>query len=213
MANGAYNHAVQLNLKAVKLIADFMVTKDDKTLAELYDLMLPTTEQEVDRVIGKLHLQESNIRDDMLQDAFLKLRDLVQWYDEKRCPVFISFWRMSVKNHLLSSYHQAHRPSLIESDEILVDSKEGKVDARVDAEALRQHYLSYVQTWYDRWPKHAMVVPMLVAIINHRIFIEPDEQVPQPVLASSYAVTQGYVAKWEVYMLAKIREDMKHDFE
>lgn len=211
MRNEQYEKTVLIDREVVDRIARYKLDADPNLLVEVFDFLLPITSQEVWKVVSKLRLNPDLV-EDMKQDSFIKLKEAVGNFDPGTCPVFVSFWRLSLYRHLISAYYTKARVCEEVNDLVVDTTPCGGVD-RIFIEELACKYHEEFNDWTPNY--QARVVPMLKAILKHRILSSDEDEIycSQTTLASSFEVTQGYVAKWEEYFLNRMRDEYGEFYE
>lgn len=193
-----YDDALSLN---VSIVADILCWREDASersnelLVKIFDKLADITNQEVRRVLQKLGLSVSTV-DDMKQDAFLKLRDLLPYYDIHRCPVFITFWRRCLGNHLLTLYYEQNREWELTADT--------QVEAVPDSTA-EKFFVEELTAKYDR---EFADLPIFLVILQERVLATEDVKTTQASIAIRFNKTQGYISRLEKWL----RETIKKDF-
>ena len=206
----SYLRTVALNQIAVENVLAHNATGDQDSLCEAFRVLKPVTRKEVRAVIFKLGLSYSS-EEDMMQEAYVKFQAWVANFDYDRCPVIVTFWATSIRNHLLSKCRKDVPFASCSFDEIQ-DSTEtsAKRMDRLFIQDLLDHYKKEFATWEAGYVK---LIPFVVAILEERILVGPQEQVSQKVLEKRFSVSQGYVSKWETWLYEKIREEFPEGYE
>lgn len=203
--NDGYLASVEINDQLQKLLTEYWVGHDQKILVSIHDLLLPITRQEVMKVIRKCCLSR-DLKDDMIQEAWLKLVEAVDYnYDRIRCPVFISFWRTSVYRHLLTKFYTPTKDVAKELGDHDEPCPQNDPSDSIYIEELRASYTEEIKNWTGIYT--AVIGPMCLALLNERILVDEEHQTPQDGIARRFSRSQGYVAKWEIWLSEKIREE------
>ena len=198
-----YEATVALDAKVQILIIRYRDTRVPRDIVEAFDLLDPITSQEMTKVINRLFLSHDK-RDDMLQDAFIKLKEVVEWgtWKPETNPTFVSFWRTVLRRHLLSANHSKTRPAALVDD---VASKVPGVLADINARDVLTRLIAGMEREFKRYAKDR---PLAEAVFRERILTtEPIEQLE---LATRFGVTQGFISRWEIWMRQKIKADFGH---
>lgn len=160
----------------------------------LHTVLLPITKDEILLIVRRLNLP-NDVREDMQQDAFIKLIELIPKFNYDVCPIFTSFWRKSLGNYLLTRYKKYWRsvaPALEQSFD------ETSVEDNIFIDDIRE---SYEEKLGDSQ------LPVYFGILRERVLCDKSSRTRQSELAIKYDVTQGYVSRIENLIRKKIKKD------
>lgn len=198
----SYTRAIEVNDEVVCLVSDYQGKGDHETLLKIFNLLDGVTMQEIISLLKKAGLQKDLI-EDMRQDAYLKLRDACIYYNYARCPVFITFWRSSLKNHLIKLYQKRWRHFSLEEERVC--------DTRVEIdtkpiEDLRDRLIAEFSTWKD--PRFTALA---TRILNDRILKDRNDKTPQRLIAEEFEITQAQISNWEKWIKSRILPELQND--
>ena len=194
----SYLQTIAIDKQAVTLILLLQSGKPIDRSAitlKLYNTVLPITKDEVLLIVRRLNLP-NDVREDMEQDAFIKLLDIVPKFDSSVCPVFTTFWRKSLGNHLLTRYKKYWRTTAPVIERTFDDTS---TEDNLFLDDIRE---SYEEKLKDQQ------LPVYFGILRERVLCDKSSRTRQSDLADRFEVTQGYVSRIEQI----IRKKLKHDF-
>lgn len=186
-----YNEAVDLNDLIVPLILSFQDT--EKGAEQVFKLLEGVTKQIIDKLVSQTG-QCGPTRDDMKQEAFLKLLECMQTFRERKCPVFISFWRRALRNHLLSKFKK-HKAELVPEPGEFVDHRPDNPSARAQVSEIREVLYQWLSSWKNK--KHIVLAR---DIIDHRILCLEEDRDLHSEIAVRNSISSGFVSQWEAWL-------------
>lgn len=200
--NENYERTLEINEEVVHLVYEYQETQDPACLLKVYNLLKSVTMQEITSVLRKSGLPK-DLASDMAQDAYVKLGDACLYFNYARCRVFITFWRTSLRNHLISSYQKRWRHQTLIDTDAHQDTKV-ETDTR-NLDDLRDKLLAEFNTWANK--KH---VAMATKILLERILKPGDDKPSQKELAIEFSLTQSQISNWERWIIsAKIAPELE----
>jgi DNA-directed RNA polymerase specialized sigma24 family protein len=203
--DASYQQTVDTNQLVVGYALGYQQTYDPRYIAGMHELLLPVTKQTAYSVVRSAGLSEDLV-DDMTQDAYLRLPDAAISYNWERTPVFVSYWRTTLRNHLISKYSKQWRLSQIpdELDHSYLDDPVDKVIwdersafHRAHIERIRSLFLARIERFEGSNEKYK---PLARAVLVERILCLPEEQTLQRHLAVRFGVHPIIVSNWENWM-------------
>lgn len=198
-----YQKALELNEKIVPLVLLYQESQNPDLIKQIFDLLLDITNQTIVGVIQSKKLP-SDLDSDMRADAFIKLGSSAYWFVIDRSDVFLTYWRTSLRNHLLKTYKNYCQTKELSHE------PEGRHSTssvnKVFIQELRDIYHKEFNSWEGKDRKN---LAMVLDILDNRVLKPPHEQKSQSDLASEFGVTQSFVSRWESWLLGKIREDFQ----
>lgn len=136
----------------------------------------------------------------MIQDSYIRLHWAIESYEPSRSPVFISYWRKVLRNHLLSKYHTSHLKLELSEEPAVEDVR--TIAAKVAISEIKERFEKKFASW-----KEVRTAVFCSEILNKRILATEDVLVSQTALAKQFGYTQAFVSKWEVWLIQKILEE------
>lgn len=191
----SYARAIETNYEVTCLVDAYQGQGDHETLLQIFNLLENVTMQEIISLLKKAGLQKDLI-EDMRQDAYLKLRDACIYYNYARCPVFVTYWRQSLKNHLIKTYQQRWRHFSLEEERVC--------DTRVEVDTslldkIRETLLAEFAQWKD--PRFTALG---IRVLMDRVLKDQGDKVLQNELAKEFGVTQAQISNWEKWIKSRI---------
>jgi DNA-directed RNA polymerase specialized sigma24 family protein len=186
------------NSYGLLLVKAYNEFSDSSKLLDIYRFLLPVTRSVIFRVLEKLHLSY-DLKEDMEQDAFIKLVLAIRWFDPNRSPNLRAYWKTSLYNHLISKYYSNHHKIPLDVEFIHV-SHEPVCEREILGmlkEALRWDII--------RWRKAEDRI-IAFALLRYRLFAMPDEEKSQFELASMLNLSQGYLSHWEDWLRHRLKK-------
>lgn len=197
-----YQQVVDLNILLLPHISTYSSTLDASILTMIWEQIATITAQEASNVCTALGLSYDQAQD-MKQEAFIKLRDVLPYYDPDRCPAFTAWWRRVIRNHLLTSYGKRDRFS--ELQEYSHPSYEPNLLKTLEIAELRDRYNRQVEAWNSS----GVSKPLALAILNRIIFCLEDAKVTQAEIHKDFpSIGLTYISRMETYLLKMIRDDL-----
>ena len=193
----SYEETVKVNEKVVDLILEFQDEEKEEYVYQIFALLLDVTRQEISNLLRSSGLPK-DLAGDMLNDIYVWMRWPIREYDYERNPVFISFWRRVVRNHLISAYKKQWRYHVIpdsQPPQCYIPS-----DVGLALEEFKTSFEDMIKDWPD-WEKE-----IATAIFNSRIFVLPENATAQRALALKLKYSQSYVSHWEIWLRKEIQK-------
>lgn len=201
----AYQTTVLLDQQVTKLILQYQSKEDPDILVEIFDLLFPVTKQEISKMLKRMQLRGRDYFSDMRQDAFIKLKDAIKHFEYFRCHVFITYWRKCLYRHLLATYAKEQLfVAKCRSAEDIADNGNSleKTLNRMDASANIEQIISGLAVQIKEFSSGR---ELAYSILKHRIFCSPLNKVDQKTIGTMHGISQGYVSRWERWLLREIR--------
>lgn len=205
----------EFNQRVIELTLEFQDNNSKENLLLIFNLVEGQTKQTIYRVIENAGLPR-DLAEDMFQDSFLKLWDVLLMYDLAKSPIFTSFWTFALKNHLVKRYQRQWRHK--DKPEAIEKTNTAQLEslAQQKLHAAREFWKNELKSWRSEngsvicWKnrKNALLVE---ALIRFRILQLPDEQVQQKEIAEKLGVTSGFVSKWEEWLRQELK-GWNHEF-
>lgn len=191
---------IELNLLVVSDVLCWKSADDEQKsviATRVFNRLKDITTQEVKKVISSLCLPKNDrtLVEDMLQDSFIKLLEILPKWDYFRCPVFITFWRRCVRNHLLTCYYTKNREN------------NGLEDNRIDCVGgeeldFQKMLIEEIVVYFSQYFQEGS---FLMVILKERIFASAKKK--QVDLAHQFQYSQCYVSRWENELAEMIRQE------
>jgi RNA polymerase sigma factor (sigma-70 family) len=192
----AYQKVVEANEEIVYLACEYQDSYDSTLIIQIHDLLKPITTSEAVKLVRKAGLP-MDLVDDMVQEAYIRLRWAVLAYDYSKNPTFVTFWRTTIRNHLQAEYQRQWRHNTLVSDFPEVNGHEDT--DRLVLQELSKKYLCEFSTWPD-----STLSQLAKDVLLERIIVFPEQQTPQKVLAERYGLSQSQISHWESWIRRKI---------
>lgn len=200
----AYIDAIKNNELVVGYALGYQQTYDVRYLHGIHTLLEATSKQIIFSVLGKAGLSY-DLADDMLQDAYIRLRDAVICYQWDKCPVFVTYWRTTLRNHLITNYSNQWRCRLFseckedkgdETElEFLENSHTPNHIASLALKELEEKITVRINSWEDEKYK-----ALSLAILKERILQPEENRTLQKELATRFGIQPALVSHWESWL-------------
>jgi len=203
--NEAYEQAVKDNELIVGYALGYQQTQDINYLRGMHELLVPTSRSVINRIIREANLA-LDLEPDMLQDAYLRLADAVSCYDWYKTPVFITYWRVTLRNHLIDLYRKQWRLRQLPED---YDTKapEDHDGSSFMLTELEHEIREVIATATANW-KSQKHLALAETILKERILKPKDEQTTHKVIAAKFQFHPGAISQWEVWMRDLIKQHL-----
>lgn len=198
----SYDNAIETNELIVGYCRGFQLTEDYRYIYGIHKLIEPTSKQVIDSVIAKAGLS-TDLASDMLQDSYLRLPYAVLAFDHERVPVFITYWRRTLHNHLVQNYGKfwRHRDVPDSSDKLLHENPE----AKLILEEIKAKLIIEISGWKEEKDQKGKAIAL--RLIEGRVFQLKEDQVSQKDLALELGIAGAILSAWELWLRKKIREE------
>lgn len=202
-----YYESVEANEKIVDLAEKFITSQDYAVLLEMFEWLLPTTRQIIERVIEKSGYNRA-VFDDMVQESYLRLESACWYFEPETCPVFITFWRTTLDRHLVSHFKKEWRHSALSDS---YDAEDRNYGILTKSERIVR-FLIRIETKYsqefDSWDDRSSAA-LAIRILRDRICTK---RVLQSEIAKDFSLSPCQISNWETWIRKKIAAEMKPDF-
>jgi hypothetical protein len=194
----AYQQTVEMNKLVAGYALGYQQTEDIRYIRGMYDLLRPITEQ-----VGRSFLSEAGLPGDLLsdivQESFLALEMKVQFWSWDRNPVFITFWRQTFKNYLITIYQPQWRHKSVPDT-----FEQGRMDPQ-EAILILKDLRRALELEISTWPKLRDKL-IAAAVVNQRIFKLDIDKPKQKELGEVFGLPAGIISNWEVWLKKRIIE-------
>lgn len=200
-----YEETVKLNEQLVKLVVEYKKTKSPQLLSAIAELLLPVTRNEANIVANKLSLP-LDVVDDMVQESYFKLTNSLSYeenWNPEVCPVFITFWKLSVRRFLLTAFHKKRFSTTLQDSDDKKPRPEQISQSKIDLETIRNTLEQEILSWR----KSVSLIPLVLDILHFRVLALDDEKKSQQELAKKHNnVSQAFISLWENWIKDEIRK-------
>lgn len=197
--------SVDLNNEVVYLLYTYRQTEDEAILTQVFNLLQSITMQEITGLIRRASLPR-DLAKDMFQEAYITLWDTSHVFKYSRNPVFITFWRRTLRNRLITLFQNTERFEVLVEDPVNRYEDPGPVD-KDPYRNIRISLLDEWKTWKNK--KHTALAS---EILIRRFFWDEEDRPSQKELADKYGLTQTQVSNWEKWVRDTLKERLEKDF-
>lgn len=189
----SYLETIEINKRVVELI-------EEGEYLHAFSLLTNVTDQIISGVLSKAGLP-CDLKPDMQQEAYIKFIEAVTYnFKPETCPVFITFWRVSLKNHLVALYSKQWRHKSIpeEYDVPRISAPNG-----ILVQEIKDKLTERVNQW--KGTPHEKCIALVLDVLEHRIFCLPDDTEEQNIIAKRHGKGTTVVHNWEDWLREEIR--------
>lgn len=195
-----YEETVLVNERIVELAQEYRQKEDKMLHLEIFNLLLPTTTKTISKVISNSGLP-SHLSEDMLSEAFPRLHWAILYFRPQKTPVFISYWKVCLKNELIRKYGPQWRHKELPKNFDQASTDTATPYNLLLLKEIREYVESLIKDWKKLRQKE-----LVRALLEERIFRLEPERTFQKDLAKRFGIQSGVISQWEIWCRKEIIE-------